>query len=131
MSQPKDHEPARETASPARPSGGKTGGAETGSQGLVRVLVVDNDVVHARTMGEGLGRLGYQCVVVGSGSEGARQIEQNAFDIVVTDLMMNDIGGLEILARAKKAAAETEVIVVTGHGTVPSAVAAMQQGAYT
>jgi two-component system response regulator HydG len=45
--------------------------------------------------------------------------------------MMNDIGGLEILARAKKASPETEVIVVTGHGTVPSAVAAMQQGAYT
>jgi two-component system response regulator HydG len=97
----------------------------------VSVLVVDNDIVHARTMGEGLGRLGYQCVVVGSGAEGARKIEQEVFDIVVTDLMMNDIGGLEILARAKKVAAATEVIVVTGHGTVPSAVAAMQQGAYT
>jgi two-component system response regulator HydG len=104
---------------------------QAGSQGLVRVLVVDNDIVHARTMGEGLGRLGYQCVVAGSGSEGAKKIEQESFDIVVTDLMMNDIGGLEILARAKKVSAETEVIVVTGHGTVPSAVAAMQQGAYT
>jgi two-component system response regulator HydG len=45
--------------------------------------------------------------------------------------MMNDIGGLEILARAKEASPETEVIVVTGHGTVPSAVSAMQQGAFT
>jgi two-component system response regulator HydG len=50
---------------------------------------------------------------------------------VVTDLMMNDIGGLEILARAKQASEETEVIVVTGHGTIPSAVLAMQQGAFT
>ena len=104
---------------------------EAAAQGLVRVLVVDNDIVHARTMGEGLGRLGYQCVVAGSGSEGARKIEQETFDVVVTDLMMNDIGGLEILARARKASPETEVIVVTGHGTVPSAVSAMQQGAFT
>ena len=44
---------------------------------------------------------------------------------------MNDIGGLDILARAKKASPETEVIVVTGHGTIPSAVSAMQQGAFT
>jgi two-component system response regulator HydG len=102
-----------------------------GAAALVRVLVVDNDIIHARTMGEALGRLGYQVAVVGSGSEGARRLDQDAFDVVVTDLMMNDIGGLEILARAKKAAAETEVIVVTGHGTVPSAVAAMQQGAFT
>ena len=98
---------------------------------LIRVLVVDNDIVHARTMGEGLGRPGYQCTVAGSGTEGARKIEQDSFDIVVTDLMMNDIGGLEILARVKKTSPETEVIVVTGHGTVPSAVSAMQQGAYT
>ena len=115
----------REPLSAAQPS------PVAGAQGLVRVLVVDNDIVHARTMGEVLSRLGYQVVVVGSGTEGARKIELEAFDVVVTDLMMNDIGGLEILTRAKKAAADTEVIVVTGHGTIPSAVSAMQQGAFT
>jgi two-component system response regulator HydG len=99
--------------------------------GPVRVLVVDNDVVHARTMGEALSRSGRDVTVVGSGGEGARRLEQEPFDIVVTDLMMNDIGGLEILARAKQASEETEVIVVTGHGTIPSAVLAMQQGAFT
>jgi two-component system, NtrC family, response regulator HydG len=102
-----------------------------GPPGLVRVLVVDNDILHARTVGEGLSRLGYECIVAGSGSEGAKRIAQEPFDVVVTDLMMNDIGGLQILERAKQASPETEVIVVTGHGTVPSAVAAMQQGAFT
>jgi two-component system response regulator HydG len=95
------------------------------------VLVVDNDIVHARTMGEALSRAGRDVTVVGSGSEGARRLGQEPFDVVVTDLMMNDIGGLEILARAKQASEETEVIVVTGHGTIPSAVLAMQQGAFT
>jgi two-component system response regulator HydG len=103
---------------------------EQTAAGPVRVLVVDNDVVHARTMGEGLARLGYDVTVTGGGGEGAKRLDQEAFDVVVTDLMMNDIGGLEILARAKKASPETEVIVVTGHGTIPSAVAAMQQGAF-
>lgn len=102
-----------------------------GPPGVVRVLVVDNDIVHARTMGEVLSRPDYSVVVVGSGTEGAKKIEQETFDVVVTDLMMNDIGGLEILARAKQASTATEVIVVTGHGTIPSAVAAMQQGAFT
>jgi len=99
--------------------------------GPVRVLVVDNDIVHARTMGEALSRPGRDVTVVGSGSEGGKRLEQDAYDVVVTDLMMNDIGGLEILARAKQASEETEVIVVTGHGTIPSAVLAMQQGAFT
>ena len=97
----------------------------------VRVLVVDNDIVHARTMGEGLERLGYKVIVAGGGNEGAQRIRDESFDVVVTDLMMNDIGGLEILKVAKASSAETEVIVVTGHGTVPSAVEAMQQGAFT
>jgi len=99
--------------------------------GTVRVLVVDNDIVHARTMGEALSRPGRDVTVVGSGADGGKRLEQDAYDVVVTDLMMNDIGGLEILARAKKASEETEVIVVTGHGTIPSAVLAMQQGAFT
>ncbi|MFN7812525.1 MAG: response regulator, partial [Planctomycetia bacterium] len=97
----------------------------------IRILVVDNDIVHARTMAEALGKLAAEVTVAGSGAEGARRIEQGGFDVVVTDLMMNDLGGLEILARAKRVSADTEVIVVTGHGTIPSAVLAMQQGAFT
>jgi two-component system response regulator HydG len=112
---------------PSHPAAGQADVADA----PIRILVVDNDVVHARTMGEGLDRPGRDVTVVGSGGEGARLLGQETFDVVVTDLMMNDIGGLEILARAKQASPETEVIVVTGHGTIPSAVLAMQQGAFT
>jgi two-component system response regulator HydG len=118
-----------DSAPPSKPASSAPPAAEPA--GPIRLLVVDNDIVHARTMGEALGRLGLDVTVVGSGGEGARRIGQESFDVVVTDLMMNDIGGLEILARAKQAAPETEVIVVTGHGTIPSAVLAMQQGAFT
>lgn len=114
---------------PAAPSLDTTDASQRGAP--VRVLVIDNELVHARTVSEGLERLGYRCIVAGSGIEGARRLSEEIFDVVVTDLMMNDIGGLEILMLAKKACSEVEVIVVTGHGTIPSAVTAMQQGAFS
>ncbi|HEX3870460.1 MAG TPA: sigma-54 dependent transcriptional regulator, partial [Pirellulales bacterium] len=96
----------------------------------IRVLIVDNDAAHAETVADSLSRVGYDCAVATSGAEGARRIEQDTFDIIITDLMMNDLDGLAILARAKNDLPEAEVILVTGHGTVPSAVTAMQQGAF-
>ena len=65
-----------------------------------------------------------------SGNEGARLIEESPFDVVITDLVMNDIDGLGILARAKADQPDAEVILMTGHGTVPSAVEAMRSGAF-
>ena len=96
----------------------------------IRVLIVDNDGPHAQAVAESLARVGYDCTVATSGTEGAQLIEREGFDIVITDLMMSDVGGLEILARAKDDLPDAEVILVTGHGTVPSAVQAMQQGAF-
>jgi len=95
----------------------------------VRVLIVDNDKAHARSMGESLDRVGYQVTVATTGPEGAQQIEQQTFDVIVTDLVMPEVDGMAILAQARESLPESEVIVVTGHGTVPRAVEAMQQGA--
>ncbi|HEY1600241.1 MAG TPA: sigma-54 dependent transcriptional regulator [Pirellulales bacterium] len=97
----------------------------------VRVLIVDNDAAHAAAVAESLERVGYDMTIATSGNRGAALIEENTFDIVITDLVMNDVDGLEILKRAKENLPDAEVILVTGHGTVPSAVAAMQQGAYS
>jgi len=96
----------------------------------VRVLIIDNEEAHARAVAESLERVGYECAVATSGTEGARRIEDESFDLVITDLVMNDLDGLAILARAKEALPDAEVILVTGHGSIPSAVEAMQQGAF-
>src|SRR5688572_24750926 len=96
----------------------------------IRVLIVDNDAAHAETVAESLNRVGYECVVATSGTEGARLIERERFDIVITDLMMTDVNGIEILKRTRQALPDCEVILVTGHGTIPSAVEAMQEGAF-
>ncbi len=96
-----------------------------------RALVVDNDPSHAETVAEALERVGFECRVATSGKAGAEEAEQAAFDVVVTDLVMNDLDGLGVLGRTKAAQPEAEVILVTGHGTVPSAVDAMQRGAFS
>ena len=96
----------------------------------IRVLIVDNDEALARAMEESLAKVGYECVVATSGPEGARKIETDTFDCIVTDLVMNDVDGMEILGRARQVLPDAEVILVTGHATVPKAVEAMQQGAF-
>jgi two-component system response regulator HydG len=96
----------------------------------IRVLIVDNDRAMADTMSETLERVGYECVTATSGPEGRRHIEQETYDVVITDLVMDGVDGMELLALARKALPNGEVIMVTGHASVPKAVEAMQQGAF-
>src|SRR3954467_14781064 len=97
----------------------------------IRVLVVDDDEPHAEAVAESLERVGYECVVATSGREGLRLIEEQTFDIIVTDLIMEGVGGLEVLAKAKRELPDAEVVILTGHSTVKTAVTAMQAGATT
>ena len=96
----------------------------------MRVLVVDNDKSHAQAMKETLARVGYSVDLATSGPEGAKKVELGNYDIVVTDLMMNEVDGMEILARCCESLPDAQVIMVTGHASVPKAVEAMQQGAF-
>jgi len=95
------------------------------------VLIIDNDRAHAETVAESLERSGCRSTVAASGKEGAKIVEEKEFDAIITDLMMSDVGGLEILAKAKNAQPDTEVILLTGHGTIASAVEAMTNGAFS
>ncbi|MEZ6097046.1 MAG: sigma-54 dependent transcriptional regulator [Pirellulaceae bacterium] len=95
-----------------------------------RILVVDNDRDLANAMTESLERVGFSVTTAMSGEEGARQINQNTFDLVITDLMMNDMDGMQVLHLARSRLPDAEVIMVTGHASVPRAVEAMRDGAY-
>src|SRR5438270_10335992 len=95
----------------------------------LRVLVIDDERFHAEAVAESLERVGYSCVVATSGSAGARRIEQEDFDVVLTDLRMSDMDGLAILRKAKHDLPGAEVVVITGHGDVKTAVEAIKQGA--
>jgi two-component system response regulator HydG len=97
----------------------------------IRVLVVDDDEPHAQAVAESLQRVGYECVVATSGSEGLRLIEEQVFDIIITDMVMEGVGGMEVLAKAKRELPDAEVVILTGYSTIKSAVTAMQAGAST
>src|ERR1700761_1833283 len=97
----------------------------------IRVLVVDDDEPHAQAVAESLERVGYECTVANNGREGLRLIEEQDFDIVLTDLLMDDVGGMDVLARARRELPDAEVVILTGHNSIKTAVSAMQAGAAT
>ena len=95
------------------------------------ILVIDDNEEHASATAESLQKVGYKCRIATSGKEGLKIIEAGEIDIVITDLIMHDIDGLHILKTTKERLPEAEVILITGYGTVETAVDAMQKGAAT
>jgi two-component system response regulator HydG len=95
----------------------------------LRVLVIDDEPAHAGAVAESLERVGYHCTVATGGAAGARLIERDEFDVVLTDLRMADVDGMAIVRKAKQELPDSEVIVITGYGDVRSAVEAIKEGA--
>ena len=94
----------------------------------LRVLVIDDERDHAETVAEILEDGGYACAVATSGKEGARRIQSEDFDLVLTDLRMGDLDGLAIV-RLVKEHGDTLVMVISGSSDVKKAVEALQEGA--
>lgn len=96
----------------------------------LRVLVIDNEAAHARAMTESLEKVGYTCEVATSGPDAAKLVERETYDIVITDMVMNEVDGMKILRLCRERLPDCEVVMVTGHASVPLAVEAMQKGAF-
>src|SRR5512135_909559 len=94
------------------------------------VLVVDDETVLAAVMGDYLGRHGYAVYVKSSGEEALKVIDREPPDIVVLDYRLPRMDGVEVLRRIKETHPEIEVIMLTAHGSVESAVEAMKLGAF-
>ena len=97
----------------------------------IRVLIVDDDEAHAETVADALEPVGCDCTVVVGGAAGVEAVEREVFDVVITDLKMDGADGLTVLERTKEELPDAEVIVVTGYGSVDSAVDAMRRDAFT
>lgn len=95
------------------------------------ILVVDDDPVIRRLLEQRLTRVGYSVVVAEDGYEAEKILNQRYFDIVLTDLVMpGEIGGIEVLEITKEINNATEVMVITAHSSVDTAVDAMKKGAF-
>ncbi len=95
----------------------------------IRVLVVDDEPFHAESVAESLERVGYECTVATSGRAGLKKIEDDNWDVVLTDLKMADVDGLTIVRQTRELLPEAEVVVITGHADVKTAVEAIKLGA--
>src|SRR6266852_1680052 len=95
-----------------------------------RVLIVDDQRNMRTTTALVLRQAGYDVAEAESGEAALSRLLAEPFDVVLTDLKMAPLDGLDVLRGALEISPTTQVIVMTGYGTVESAVAAMQQGAH-
>ncbi|MBI5633830.1 MAG: sigma-54-dependent Fis family transcriptional regulator [Nitrospirae bacterium] len=97
---------------------------------MAEILVVDDDLRMRQLIEELLRTEGFTVYSTGDGREALMMLKERAFDIVITDLKMPHVSGLEVLAYAKDINPEALVVMVTAHGTVESAIEAIRKGAY-
>jgi two-component system, NtrC family, response regulator PilR len=94
------------------------------------ILIVDDERSMREFLAIFLRRAGHRVEAAAGGAEGLTALRGREWDVVITDLRMPEVGGLEILAEAKKLHPETQVVVVTAFATTETAIAAMKAGAY-
>ena len=95
-----------------------------------KILVVDDEPLMRKFLEEGLKRKGYLVEIAENGKEAFGKLLKGSFDLVVTDMKMPDVSGLDVVRKAKELSPHTQVIVMTAHGTIENAVEAMRLGAF-
>ena len=95
-----------------------------------KILVVDDEDIVRTSCSRTLSPEGYEIRLAKNGAEGLKMASEERFDLVLTDLKMPDMDGIEVLRIIKEQWPETAVIIVTGYQTVDTAVKAIKLGAY-
>jgi len=94
------------------------------------ILIVEDEQDMLFGLQKILSNQGHRVEIASNGSAGLEKVQESSFDIVITDLKMPDVDGIELLRKVKELHSDTMVIVITGYGTVENAVEAMKLGAY-
>jgi len=102
------------------------------SQGMLdsKILLIEDDLSLSTLLSLELKRAGYDLRTARSGEEGLRLFEAEGPGIVITDLKLEGMDGLRVLQEIKRAQPEAEVVVITAHGSIDTAVTAMKEGAF-
>ena len=95
-----------------------------------RILIVDDEDGMRRLLSRVLTREGYETSAVANGAEALRLVASERFDLVVTDIKMPEMDGLQLLAELKEYEPSLPIIVITAYGTIENAVQALRSGAY-
>ena len=97
---------------------------------VTNILVTDDEVVTLKTLSASLEDMGYKVATADNGQEALALVRRQPFNIVITDIKLPDINGLEILETVKELNPEAAVIMITGHASIETAVDAINEGAY-
>ncbi len=98
----------------------------------MKILIIDDEVEYATVMKKIISKKGYDVNIAISGMEGIAIIEKDKnYDLILSDLIMDKMNGVEVLEKVKNINKEIEVILVTGYGTIENAVEAMKKGAFS
>ncbi len=96
----------------------------------IRVLYIEDDDSQRKPLAAELRSQGFEVTDAASGTEGIRILNSQGADLILCDLNMPGMGGLEVLQRAREKQPDLPVVLLTGHGTIQAAVRAMQDGAF-
>ena len=103
---------------------------ETSEQSQLKLLLVDDDEGVRETVGTFLERLGHEVIQARNGREGLELYAASGADIVISDIMMPDLDGIEFLRALNERGDDVEVIFITGHGDLETAIDALREGAF-
>ncbi|MDP8236230.1 MAG: response regulator [Candidatus Erginobacter occultus] len=95
-----------------------------------KILIVDDEESMRLTLSLLFRKQGYEVSTASSGEEAVAMVDREIFEVVITDLKMKGLSGLDVLHHVKRVHPETEVIILTAHGTIGNAVEAMKLGAF-
>ncbi|MDI9571111.1 MAG: sigma-54 dependent transcriptional regulator [Pseudomonadota bacterium] len=96
---------------------------------MKRVLIVDDDDAMRMALMDSLESCGYEVAAAENGQEALEMFQRETFSVVISDMRMPRVGGMEVLRQIKRVSAQTPVILITAYGTVKTAVEAMKEGA--
>jgi DNA-binding NtrC family response regulator len=99
-------------------------------QGGLRILFADDEAHLRDLMQMELPRIGHEVTVCPDGTAAVKALEKGSFDVALLDIKMPGLTGIEVLAKVRQASPETQVIIMTGHATVDTAVQALRLGAF-
>ncbi|RJQ48878.1 MAG: sigma-54-dependent Fis family transcriptional regulator [Nitrospiraceae bacterium] len=97
---------------------------------MKRILVIDDEPIVRTSCMRALQYEGYEVMLAGSGNEGLDMLNKGSFELVLLDLKMPDMDGMEVLMKIKEQWPGTKVVMITGYSTVETAVQALRLGAY-
>jgi len=96
----------------------------------VKILVVDDEAIMRQSLRDWLSDVGHEVLTAGNGFQALEIIEKEKPGIVIADLVMPGMDGIELLKKAKETSPNIEVIIITAYGSIPTAINAIREGAY-